>query len=99
MIIPNYSSANLTAPFTSGLSRVSSISTHQTYEINDTAAINHLTQVHGIGFPVGISCDTLNVNGDAWAPSFTLFSCPGGKSQNPPCLDLSSTSTCPLGCY
>ena len=99
LVIPNYSTANLTAPFTSGQTKVTQISNAQVYEINDTNAINHLTQVHQIGFPVGVSCNNLNVNGDSWAPSFNLFSCPGGKAQNTPCLDLSSLTICPQGCY
>ena len=99
LVIPNYSTANLTAPFTAGFSKVTSISNAQIYEINDTNAINHLTQVHAIGFPLHVSCNTINVNGDSWAPSYNLFSCPGGKAQNNPCTDLSSTTVCVLGCY
>jgi hypothetical protein len=32
-------------------------------------------------------------------PSFTLFSCPGGKAKMSPCANLGDKTICPLGCY
>ena len=32
-------------------------------------------------------------------PSYALYSCPGGKGQNTPCLNLANFAICPLGCY
>lgn len=40
-----------------------------------------------------------NVNGDSWVPSRNVISCLGGSYAQNPCGDLSSTFTCPLGCY
>lgn len=40
-----------------------------------------------------------SVLADSWMPSYTLYSCPSGKSQNTPCSNLANTVTCPFGCY
>jgi hypothetical protein len=32
-------------------------------------------------------------------PSFALYSCPGGKASNAPCLNLDVMATCAAGCY
>ena len=99
LVIPNYSTANLIAPFTSGLTTVSKVSNAQLLDVNSTIALNHITGVRLVTYPIDVSCTTLNVQGDSWMPSYDLYSCPGGKASNTPCGDLSSTATCPLGCY
>ena len=99
LVIPNYSTANLTAPFTSGLSTVNKVLNARLIDVNDTIALNHITAVRLVSYPIDIACTTLNVQGDSWMPSYDLYSCPGGKASNTPCGDLSSTGTCPLGCY
>lgn len=99
LVIPNYSTANLTTPFTTGLSTVSKVLNAQLLDVKSTTALNHITAVRLITYPIDVSCTTLNVQGDAWMPSYDLYSCPGGKASNTPCGDLSSTATCPLGCY
>jgi len=72
----------------------------QLLDVNDTIAINFLTGVKLVSFALDPTCtNPVNVNGDSWLPSLQVSSCPGGKAQNPPCLTLSNTATCPLGCY
>jgi hypothetical protein len=99
LVIPSYSTANLTAPLTAGNATVSKVSNAQLLDLNDSTATTFLSKVRSIAYPVDASCTALNVNGDAWMASYDLYSCPGGKAQNSPCLDLSNLATCPLGCY
>jgi hypothetical protein len=97
--IPSYSSANLTAPITAGATIVGKVLNAQLLDVNDTVSLNFIDGVRLVSYSKSINCNVLNVSGDSWMPSFALYSCPGGKSQNAPCLNLASTGTCPLGCY
>lgn len=64
-------------------------------------AINFLTAVANKVFskhPTACTVTAL-VDGDSWVPSRSLISCAGGSYAQAPCNDLSSTVTCPQGCY
>lgn len=98
-LIPDYSTANLTAPFTTGSATVNKVLNAQLLDLNDNLSSTHITKVQNIGYPVDVVCNLLNVQGDSWMPSYDLYTCPGGKAQNPPCLNLQTLATCPLGCY
>lgn len=67
-------------------------------EITDTVATNFIQAVRLVTY-TPTNCVNTNVNADSWMPSYTLYTCPSGKSQNSPCGNLASTSTCPNGCY
>ena len=99
LVIPSYSTANLKAPITAGKTKTKKVSDSQLLDVNDTIATTHLDKIRTISYPIGATCNSLNVNGDSWMPSYSIFTCPGGKSQNNPCTDLSVLATCPLGCY
>jgi len=98
-LIPDYSTTNLTAPFTSASTTVNKVLNAQLLDINDNISLTHISKVQNVVYPIDIACTVLNVQGDSWMPSYDLYTCPGGKAQNPPCLNLSKLSTCPLGCY
>lgn len=98
-LIPSYSTANLNAPFTTGTATVTKVSNAQLLDVNSTIALSFLTGVRLVAYSLDPSCTSLNVNGDSWMASYDLYSCPGGKAKNNPCLYLDLTSSCPLGCY
>ncbi len=98
-LIPSYSSANLAAPFTSGTATVTKVQKAKLLDVNDSISLNHLTKVQSIAYPINTFCNVINVQGDSWMPSYDIYTCPGGKAQNNPCLNLQSLSTCPAGCY
>ena len=58
-----------------------------------------MSKVVGKNYTINTDCDNVNVNGDVWMPSFSLYSCPGGKAKMSPCANLSDKMVCPLGCY
>lgn len=97
--IPSYSTANLIAPFTTGTATVTKVRDAKLLDVNDSIALNFISGVRLVSYSIDVSCNTLRVQGDSWMPSYDLYSCPGGKAQNNPCLDLSSTGTCALGCF
>jgi hypothetical protein len=98
-LIPDYSTGNLTAPFTTGSATVNKVLNAQLIDLNDNISLTHISKVQNLGYPVDVSCTLLNVQGDSWMPSYDLYTCPGGKAQNAPCLNLQVLTTCPLGCY
>ena len=98
-LIPNYSTANLTEPFTAGTATVTQVMNAELLDVNDTFSTSFIDGVRLISYSIDVACDTTNVNADAWMPSYTLYECPAGKAKNSPCGDLSSTVICPLGCY
>ena len=98
-LIPSYSTANFTAPFTTGSATVKKVLNAQLLDLNDNISLTHITKVLNQGYSIDVNCSSLNVKGDSWMPSYDLYTCPGGKAQNPPCLNLQILTTCPLGCY
>lgn len=98
-LIPGYSSANLIAPFTSANLTVNKVLNAQLLDLNDSISLTHITKVQSITYPLSVNCDVTAVNADSWMPSYDIYTCSGGKAQNPPCLNLSTPSTCPYGCY
>jgi hypothetical protein len=98
-LIPSYSTANLNAPITAGTATVTKVRDSKLLDVNSTVALNFISGVRLVAYSIDVSCDTLKVQSDSWMPSYDLYSCPGGKAQNNPCLDLSVTATCPQGCY
>lgn len=98
-LIPGYSTANFNAPFTSATTIVNKVLNAQLLDLNDTISLTHISKVHTISYPILPACDVLSVQSDSWMPSYDLYTCTGGKAQNPPCLNLSSLTTCPYGCY
>lgn len=97
--IPSYSTANLVTPFTAGIAKVQKVQNAELLDVTSTTALNFISGVRLISYSIDPSCNVLNVQGDSWMPSFSLYSCPGGKAQNTPCLNLGSTVVCPLGCF
>jgi len=67
-------------------------------DINNTVALTYIDALR-LGALPNTNCDNTNVVGDSWMPSYALYSCPGGKGLNNPCLNLANLGTCPLGCY
>jgi hypothetical protein len=98
-LIPDYSTANFTAPFTSGTSTVNKVLNAQLLDLNDSISLTHISKVQSISYPASSNCDVLSVNADSWMPSYDQYTCAGGKAQNQPCLNLASLGTCPYGCY
>ena len=91
--IPSFTTSNIAAPFTTAATTVTGIKNNAAWDISDSTAKQHVTNIVGKGYTVGGTCDSTNVNGDAWMPSFELFACPGGKTKLSACVDLSSTVT------
>jgi hypothetical protein len=98
-LIPDYSTANFTSPFTSANTTVNKVLNSQLLDLNDNISLAHISKVQSITYPISVNCDVTAVNADSWMPSFDIYTCSGGKAQNPPCLNLSTLSTCPYGCY
>lgn len=98
-LIPNYSTANLTAPITSGSSTVTKVQNAQLLDVTDSVATDFIQGVRLIAYPLVTCTNPSNVNADAWVPSYSLYTCPSGKAQNGACGNLGNISTCPNGCY
>ena len=98
-LIPHYSTTNLVTPITSSNTTVNSILNAEIMEITDTVATDFITSVRLVTIAKNANCNPTNVNADSWMPSYALYTCPSGKSQNNPCGNLGSTVTCPSGCY
>jgi hypothetical protein len=98
-LIPDYSTANFTAPITSGTTTVNKVLNAQLLDVTDSVAINFIDGVRLVSYPTLNCTNPTNVLADSWMPSYTLYNCPASKSQNNPCSNLASTSTCAFGCY
>jgi hypothetical protein len=99
--IPSYSTTNLNTAFTSAATIVDNVLNARSLDINDTISLNFIDKVRNIDYPLNVNCNSINVGGDSWFPSLSLYSCPGGKAIQNPCSNLASTAAngCPLGCY
>jgi len=97
-MIPDYSTANLNAPFATASTTINKVLAAELLDINTTSALNFIDGLRLTTFSK-VNCNNINVAADSWVPSYALYSCPGGKSSNPACLDLSNFATCPPGCY
>lgn len=97
--IPSFTTSNIDDPFSSAYSTLNKVRSAQVWDVNDATAINHVNKVFSKGYTLTAACNAIAVNGDAWMPSFSLYTCPAGKSKMSVCSNLASQTTCPLGCY
>jgi len=97
--IPSFTQANIDAPFITVATILTQVKNAEAWDIDDTTAKNHVNKTFSKNYTLCVTCNSVAINGDAWMPSFSIYTCPAGKSKMAPCADLSVQTTCPLGCY
>lgn len=97
--VVSFTQPNIDEPFKEIAPVLTQVKIAEVWDIDDNQAKLHVNKTFMRNYTLGVSCNSIAINGDAWMPSFSLFNCPAGKSKMTSCSNLGIQTTCPLGCY